>query len=96
MRIFIILVLLSPSALAAQTSGQISGKIADNATKQPLPDAVVAILGTHMGTTTDGEGHFTLTGVPEDIYKIQVSFIGYDSFLKTDVRVVRGKTPLQS
>ena len=92
MRTLTALILLSATTLTAQTSGQISGKIADKATKQPLPDAVVAILGTQMGTTTDGEGHFTLTGVPEDIYKIQVSFIGYDSFLKTDVRVVRGKT----
>ena len=92
MRTLTALVLLSATTLTAQNSGQISGKIADKATKQPLPDAVVAILGTKMGTTTDGEGHFTLTGVPEDIYKIQVSFIGYDSFLKTDVRVVRGKT----
>ena len=92
MRTLIALVLLSVTDLTAQTSGQLSGKIADKATKQPLPDAVVAILGTQMGSTTDGEGRFTIASVPEDIYKIQVSFIGYDSFLKTDVRVVRGKT----
>ncbi|MEE3257916.1 MAG: TonB-dependent receptor, partial [Candidatus Latescibacterota bacterium] len=87
-----IALLLTASALTAQTTGQISGKITDKATKQPLPDAVVAIVGTKQGSTTDTEGHFLISGVEENIYKLKVSFIGYDPFLETDVRVVRGKT----
>ena len=92
MRFWIFSILLTASTLAAQTTGQISGKITDKATKQPLADAVVVIAGSKLGATTDVDGQFLISGVQEDIYKLEVHFIGYDHFLKTDVRVVRDKT----
>lgn len=93
MRIGIVVyLLLSASALWAQSSGSISGKIADKTTKQPLEDAVVVVAGTGLGATTDAQGRFVIENVAENIYKLEVHFVGYDSFLQTDVRVVRGKT----
>ncbi|MGY8825819.1 MAG: carboxypeptidase-like regulatory domain-containing protein [Candidatus Latescibacterota bacterium] len=93
MRVWIVVALIfSSSALWAQTSGSISGKITDKTTKQPLEDAVVVIASSSLGATTDAGGRFLLEKVEEDVYKLEVHFIGYDSFLETDVRVVRGKT----
>jgi hypothetical protein len=44
MRVWIVVALIfSSSALWAQTSGSISGKITDKTTKQPLEDAVVVL-----------------------------------------------------
>ncbi len=93
MRIGIVVsLLLSASVLWAQTRGSISGKITDKTTKQPLADAVAVVAGTSLGATTDAAGRFLIENVEENIYKLEVHFVGYDSFLETDVRVVRGKT----
>ena len=93
MRIWIFaLLLLTAAPLWPQTTGNISGKIIDKATKQPLAGVVVIIVGTKSGTTTDEDGSFLIGNVEEDIYKLEVQFIGYERFLETDVRVVRGKT----
>ena len=88
----VVLLMLITSSLWAQSSGSISGKIADKTTKQALEDAVVVVAGTSLGTTTDSQGRFLIENVAENIYKLEVHFVGYDSFLETDVRVVRGKT----
>ena len=88
----VVLLMLITSSLWAQSSGSISGKIADKTTKQALEDAVVVVAGTSLGTTTDAQGRFLIENVAENIYKLEVHFVGYDSFLETDVRVVRGKT----
>lgn len=92
MRTWIFSTLLLATPLTAQTTGQISGTITDKATKQPLADAVVVIAGSKTGATSDAEGHFLIGGVEENLYKLEVHFIGYDRVLETDVRVVRGKT----
>ena len=48
----------------AQNAGQVSGKIIDAATSQPLIGATVMIEGSSIGTTTDNEGFFKLMNVP--------------------------------
>jgi hypothetical protein len=76
----------------AQPTGQIAGKVTDKDTKQPLAAAAVFIVGTQQGATTAADGTFIITDVAEDVYKLEIHYIGYAPFLKTDVRVVRGKT----
>ena len=83
---------LIASPLAAQSTGRITGRVADKHTKQPLVGALVIIAGTQLGSTTDTAGRFLISDVEEDVYKLEIHFIGYASFLETDVRVVRGKT----
>ena len=72
--------------------GRISGRVVDVATKQPIPDASVMIYGTSQGTVSGGDGGFTLAGLDEGLYKLEIGHIAYDRFLETDVRVVRNKT----
>ena len=72
--------------------GSIIGRVIDKATKQPLPGANVLVIGTDWGAATDNEGRFLIPNLAENIYKLKVIYIGYSSFIETDVRVIRNKT----
>lgn len=58
--LFIILIL--PVALFAQRA-TLKGKIVDAVSNEPLPFVNVIVSGTTIGTTTDLDGNFTLTGL---------------------------------
>lgn len=73
----IILTLLA-LAMAATISAQeitVSGTVSDASTEEPVPFASVHVEGTMTGTSTDGEGHYTLN-VPENGILV-FSSIGY-------------------
>ncbi len=57
----------------------IRGQVLDNTTQSSLPGANVVVLDTEplIGTTTDSQGYFTLSGVPAGRVSLRVSFIGY-------------------
>ncbi len=55
---------------------QITGKVLDAATQEPLPGATVQVKGTNIGTITDAEGNFSLVA-PSDAQFLTVSYIGY-------------------
>ena len=68
------------SALQAQQT-QITGKVTDAQTGDPIPFANVVFQGTTTGTTTDFDGNYTLTSnSPSD--SISISYIGYVSKVK--------------
>jgi len=56
---------------------QVTGKVVDSETNEPLPGASVIIKGTQNGTTTDFDGLFSISGA--DGTTLTVSFIGYGS-----------------
>lgn len=64
----------------AQT-GNISGKVVDES-NQPLPGASVMISGTQIGTQTDPNGNYRLTGVNYGNVSVIVKFIGYNDLTK--------------
>ncbi|MCA9733411.1 MAG: TonB-dependent receptor [Deferribacteres bacterium] len=76
----------------AQEKGNIRGAIVDEVTKQPLIGANVQVFGTNRGSTTNVDGVFEINDLPENVYKLKISYIGYLSYLETDVRVIRRKT----
>src|SRR6478735_2069279 len=55
----------------------ITGKVFDAATNQPLSAASIIVKGSNTGTTTSGEGTFTLK-VANDVKSIAVSYVGYE------------------
>jgi iron complex outermembrane receptor protein len=57
---------------------EITGKVLDSTTGEPLPGATVLVKGITIGTTTDIDGNFSIE-VPEDATTIIVSFVGYES-----------------
>ncbi|MGK7369360.1 MAG: TonB-dependent receptor plug domain-containing protein [Candidatus Halalkalibacterium sp. M3_1C_030] len=60
-------------SLYAQT---LTGTIYDE-TDTPLPGVQVHIPAIHKGTTTDINGNFTLTNLPDGVFTVQFSFLGY-------------------
>lgn len=93
---FLLLALLISTQVYAQDStqnlGSIRGKIIDRDTKQPVIGASVVIVDSKTGARTNNEGSFVIKNLPENVYKLRISSLGYLTFLKTDVRVIRNKT----
>jgi len=59
-------------------SNQVSGKVYDASTKEPLPGATVVIKGTTIGTVTDIEGKYSLSTSGNNNQMV-VSFIGFET-----------------
>jgi iron complex outermembrane receptor protein len=59
--------------LNAQT---LTGTVYDE-TDTPMPGVQVHVPSIHKGATTDVNGSFTLTNLPQGIYTVQFSFLGY-------------------
>ncbi|MFP3861138.1 MAG: carboxypeptidase-like regulatory domain-containing protein, partial [Bacteroidales bacterium] len=69
------LLLFAGFQLAAQT--EISGTVTDAETGEPIPGVSVVVKGDEsIGTTSDMDGNYSLTGVPSDAETLVFSFVG--------------------
>src|SRR3982750_4626708 len=74
---FMVMVLqLNCSLLLAQSENLIQGKVLSKDDGQGLPGVNVILKGSTIGTTTDGDGKFSLSVPGKDAVLI-FSFIGY-------------------
>lgn len=64
--------------LKAQTN-EISGVVLDYESREPLPGVNVFLDKTNRGTATDQNGRFHLDNMPDGLYTIVVSMIGYQN-----------------
>ncbi|MEM1357498.1 MAG: TonB-dependent receptor [Bacteroidota bacterium] len=87
---FLLLFLLSSFSLAAQSDprlspgeGGVGGVLIDATTDEPIGFANIVIYTISdslvTGTTTDIDGKFQLTGIPFGDYRLEASFLGYDT-----------------
>ncbi|PSQ65499.1 MAG: hypothetical protein BRD25_02605 [Bacteroidetes bacterium QH_1_61_8] len=76
---------------AAQSTGTVEGRVVDANDGTPLPGANVAVEGTSIGTSTNEDGRYALSGVPTGSQTIRVSFVGYEKAEKT-LEVRSGET----
>lgn len=65
----------------------ISGTVVDADSRLPLPGANIVITETGRGTTTNADGTFKIDDVPVGRVNIQVSFIGYEPRMLTNLLV---------
>ena len=79
--------LFATLSFAQQT---IKGTITDAETKQPLPDALVKILGSKFSVRTDEKGQFRITKVPKGKKTIVISLKDH----KTITQEIDSKEPL--
>lgn len=75
------------STLSAQGKGTLSGKIVDNEFGEGLIGANVLIIGTSIGAATDFEGKYEIKGIPEGIYSIRFSSVGFAKKTVTNVEI---------
>lgn len=88
-------VMLSEAANAQEGNGTIRGRVIDRDTKSPLADAVVELLETGQKTGTNEAGEFFFYGLKETTYRIRVTYIGYEPFVKSDLVLYPGR-PLET
>ena len=84
------LVSLNSFTITAQESeyfGKIEGKIIDSDSKFQLIGANVLVLTTTLGAATDESGKFIIEKIPVGNYSVQIQYLGYQTFIKTDVIV---------
>ena len=89
--ILIIIGLLGSSFLGVKaqdnTTGELWGKIISYETDEPLPGANITITGTDLKTIADQDGTFIFKNIPEGIYEIEVSLIGYLKTKRVNVKI---------
>jgi TonB-linked SusC/RagA family outer membrane protein len=96
----ILLLILGPSALAAQ-GRVLRGIVVDSSTGAPVTAANIAVRGTTIGAATGSDGRFTIAGVPEGEVPIIVRRIGYRARElrvgpgQSEIRVAMVSDPLQ-
>ena len=85
---------LAASAADAQPpaqQGSITGRVTDAASGQPIAAAQIQILGTNIGTQTNGAGQFTLRGVRPGQAELRVLRVGFAE-QKVSVTVPAGQS----
>ena len=65
------------SPLRAQGTGNISGRVIDSTTQQPVANAQVQVVGTQIGGLTRVDGRYFLQSVPTGSQRIRITRIGF-------------------
>jgi TonB-dependent starch-binding outer membrane protein SusC len=80
-----------PIPLLAQNTGMIQGKVTVEGIGRALPQAQVGVVGLPMGTQTNENGEYRLTGVPAGQRSVRVQRLGFAPSTQM-VTVVAGQT----
>jgi hypothetical protein len=64
-------------------SANLRGTVKDADSGEPLIGANVVLAGTSMGTTTDADGFFVITGIQPGEYVVEISYLGYQDARQT-------------
>ncbi|MGE5943194.1 MAG: TonB-dependent receptor [Flavobacteriales bacterium] len=75
--LFNLLLLLAASSIYSQTG--LNGVIINKDTNEPIPFANIYITQLEKGTTSDENGNYKITSIPNGTYKIVISIIGYET-----------------
>ena len=66
-----------PKLSAHPNTYTISGRVSESQDNTPLPGASIIIKGTYLWGVSNQKGEFTIEGVQEGDYNLEVSFLGY-------------------
>ncbi|MBV8689265.1 MAG: carboxypeptidase-like regulatory domain-containing protein [Candidatus Eremiobacteraeota bacterium] len=72
----------NPNDIGVQDYGNVTGRVLDAKTNQPINGALIAV-GSTVTATTDAQGGFTLTQVPAGTQTVTVSAAGYTTLTQT-------------
>ena len=65
--------------LAARGQGTLTGTVRDSSTHETIIGANIILLGSSLGCATNLDGEFRLTAIPEKIFRIRITCIGYEA-----------------
>jgi outer membrane receptor protein involved in Fe transport len=87
------LLVILPSFCLAQEEMRIEGRVLDAVSGQPVPAANVQVVGFALGSATDEEGRFSISGLLRGEYQLRVSHIAYRATTVEVGRVQPGVEP---
>ena len=76
-QLFLLMLIMLPALLHAQGNGSFSGKIIDKLTQRPIPGANIVLEGAGIGSISDSNGIFKITGLALKTYSVNISSLGY-------------------
>ena len=83
-----------PASLVAQQTGSITGTVQD-ASGSVLPKATIVVHresgSVNRQTTSDGQGQFTLGGLPPGTYSVEATSLGFATATRTGLVVAAGQ-----
>ncbi len=92
---FVFLLFFLCNNIIAQSMGELSGRILDTQSQQPLEGATVLIEEENIGAISDADGYFKLENIPSKSYNVTASYLGYESETQFNVIVKSvGNIPL--
>lgn len=74
----IIFIICSVSLIAQENKWTLTGTVVDKANYSPIPNVNIYISNTTIGTTSDVEGNFRITGIPFETISVVFSCIGFE------------------
>ena len=87
------ILLLHLSTPGVAEAAGVTGTVVDADSQAPLPGVIVRVEGTDSGTTTDGSGRFSITGL-QGSAQLRLALIGYKELLLAPVALVDGATDI--
>lgn len=90
--IYTLLVIAVAAVPVAGQSGQVAGTVSDSSSGAPITGAQVIVTGTTLGTVTNDQGRFTITGVAAGTHSLEVRRLGFAARELGDVQIVSGQT----
>ncbi len=85
--------LLLPLTLMSQGkyNGIVKGRVYNSSNNEPVPFANVVVYQTNIGVASDFDGNFKLEGIKPGFVKLQVSAVGYETYISPDLMVTNAK-----
>jgi hypothetical protein len=78
-----------PNNIAKAEYATLSGSITDEK-GQPIGGVLVVVKGTNRFSTTDGNGYYEITRIPEGSYEVRASRVKYDGQIVEAVKFING------
>lgn len=92
---------LTSIQLYAQTpgTGKLTGKVVDVQTNETIPFASAIIIDRHTKTTiktgqTDANGNLIINGIPDGVFSIKISYVGYQTMARDSISFSKSKALL--
>ena len=82
LKLLFLLVLILSTQLVHGQLYQLTGQVIDEK-EVPLAFATISIDGTDLGTVSKDDGSFIINNIPNNTFKVAISFLGYNTIHKT-------------
>ncbi|MGD9930032.1 MAG: TonB-dependent receptor [Mangrovibacterium sp.] len=84
--IFVLILMCANFGVEAQHA-TIQGRIFDASSNQGLPFVNVVVAGTTIGTVSNDDGTYRITGLQPGFVRLRISFIGYQDVISSEVEI---------